>query len=71
MDLLENQDFYEALDQYYKLKSTYETNKDKDKLKIIKDVLLFISDVKVIFNPINKYGNIQYIGLTDISEKYN
>jgi hypothetical protein len=37
MDLLENQDFYEALDQYYKLKSTYETNKDKDKLKIIKD----------------------------------
>ena len=37
MDLLENQDFYEALDQYYKLKSNYETNIDKDKLKIIKD----------------------------------
>lgn len=44
---------------------------DKPKLDIIKDVLLFISDVKVIFNPINKYGNIQYIGITDIIEKYN
>jgi hypothetical protein len=44
---------------------------DNLKLNIIKDALLFISDVKVIFNPINKYGNIQYIGLTDIIEKYN
>ena len=43
---------------------------DESKIKLINDILLFISDAKVIFNPINKYGNIQYIGLTDIIEKY-
>lgn len=40
------------------------------KLTLIKDVLLFISNAKVIFNPLNKYGNVQYIGLTDIIETY-
>lgn len=44
---------------------------DESKIKLINDILLFTSNVKVIFNPINKYGNIQYIGLTDILEKYN
>ena len=37
METLENQEFYDALDQYYKLKTNYETNADKDKLKIIND----------------------------------
>ena len=37
METLENKDFYEALDQYYKLKTNYENNSEKDKLKIIKD----------------------------------
>jgi hypothetical protein len=44
---------------------------DKSKLELISDVLLLISDAKVILNPINKYGNIQYIGITNILEKYN
>jgi len=37
METLENKEFYEALDQYYKLKNNYETNFDKDKMKIIRD----------------------------------
>lgn len=37
MDTIENTDFYEALDQYYKLKSIYETSIQKDKTKIIKE----------------------------------
>ena len=44
---------------------------DKNKLELINDTLLLISDAKVILNPINKYGNIQYIGITNILEKYN
>lgn len=44
---------------------------DQNKLELISDVLLLISDAKVILNPINKYGNIQYIGITNILEKYN
>ena len=44
---------------------------DKNKLELINDALLLISDAKVILNPINKYGNIQYIGITNILEKYN
>ena len=37
MEYLENVEFYEALDQYYKLKSAYENNYEKDKIRIIKD----------------------------------
>lgn len=37
MDSIENADFYEALDNYYKLKSNYESNIQKDKTKIIKE----------------------------------
>ncbi len=44
---------------------------DKYKLDLINDVLLYLSDAKIILNPINKYGNIQYIGITKIKEKYN
>jgi hypothetical protein len=43
---------------------------EKDKLDLINDVLLFLTDAKTILNPINKYGNIQYIGITKIKEKY-
>jgi len=43
---------------------------DKNKLELINDVLLFLTDAKTILNPINKYGNIQYIGITKIKEKY-
>jgi hypothetical protein len=42
----------------------------KDKLNLINDVLLFLTDAKTILNPINKYGNIQYIGIKKIKEKY-
>jgi hypothetical protein len=44
---------------------------DKNKVELINDTLLFISECKVIFNPTNKYGNTQYIGITNILEKYN
>jgi len=37
MNNRENNDFLIALDEFYKLKSTYENNYDKDKIKIIKD----------------------------------
>jgi hypothetical protein len=37
MDYIENSEFYEALEQYYKLKSMYENNYEKDKIKIIRD----------------------------------
>lgn len=43
---------------------------DKNKLALINDSLLLTSDAKVILNPINKYGNTQYIGITNILEKY-
>ena len=42
----------------------------KDKLNLINNVLLFLTDAKTILNPINKYGNIQYIGIKKIKEKY-
>lgn len=37
MDSKENSEFYEALDNYYKLKSIYETSIQKDKIKIMKE----------------------------------
>lgn len=37
MDYIENTEFYEVLEQYYKLKSMYENNYEKDKIKIIRD----------------------------------
>jgi len=37
MDSIENADFYEALDNYYKLKSNYESSIQKEKTKIIKE----------------------------------
>lgn len=37
MDFIENSEFYDALDQYYKLKSIYEFSIQKDKTKIIKE----------------------------------
>ena len=43
---------------------------DKSKLELINDTLLYLTDSKTILNPINKYGNIQYIGITKIKEKY-
>ncbi len=43
---------------------------DKKKLDLINDVLLFLTESKTILNPINKYGNIQYIGITKIKEQY-
>ena len=43
---------------------------DTKKLELINDTLLFLTDVKTILNPINKYGNIQYIGITKIKEQY-
>ena len=44
---------------------------DKKSLELLSDLLLYLSDASVILNPINKYGNIQYIGITKIKEKYN
>jgi hypothetical protein len=43
---------------------------EKKYLELINDVLLYLTDSLVILNPINKYGNIQYIGITKIKEKY-
>ena len=39
-------------------------------LELINDVLLYLTDAIYILNPINKYNNIQYIGITHIIEKY-
>jgi hypothetical protein len=39
-------------------------------LNLINKVLLFLSDGLIILNPINKSGNIQFIGLINIKEKY-
>lgn len=43
---------------------------DNNLLEIIENVLNYLSESKIIFKPINSYGNIQYIGLTKIQEKY-
>jgi hypothetical protein len=43
---------------------------DKNMLKSINDLFLYLTDVIVILNPVNKYGNVQYIGITKILEKY-
>ena len=43
---------------------------DTTKFKLINKVLLFLSDSILILNPINKSGNIQFIALNNIIEKY-
>ena len=39
-------------------------------MELINDVLLYLTNTKHILNPINKYDNVQYIGITNINEKY-
>jgi hypothetical protein len=41
-----------------------------NKLKLIKDLLLYLTDNIYIFNPINSENNIQFILLKNIKEKY-
>jgi hypothetical protein len=43
---------------------------NNDLLETIENVLNYLSESKIIFKPVNSYGNIQYIGLTKIKEKY-
>jgi len=43
---------------------------DKNILENITNLFLYLTDAMVILNPINKFGNVQYIGITKILEKY-
>ena len=43
---------------------------NKNKLKLLSDVLLYVSDSTMILTSLNEFGNIQYIGITNILERY-
>jgi hypothetical protein len=43
---------------------------DMNKFKLIKKVLNFLSNSLFIITPLNKNGNIQFIGISNIIEKY-
>lgn len=44
--------------------------KDEEKLSWINDLLIYLSNDIYYFNPSNSEGNIQFIGLSKIIEKY-
>jgi hypothetical protein len=44
--------------------------KDKEKISWINDLLIYLSNDIYYFNPSNSEGNIQFIGLSKIMEKY-
>jgi hypothetical protein len=43
---------------------------DNGLLNVINDTLLYLTNSNYILKPINIYGNVQYIGVTKIIEKY-
>lgn len=43
---------------------------NKEYLIFINNILNFLNDGLHIFNPYNTYGNMQFIGMTNIIEKY-
>lgn len=44
--------------------------KDEEKLSWINDLLIYLSNDLYYFNPSNSQGNIQFIGLSKITQKY-
>lgn len=70
-DHLFESDSNEKSDFYYQL-LTQDTIlvKDEQKLLWINDLLIYLSDDVYYFNPLNSQGNIQFIGLSKITQKY-
>lgn len=70
-DHLFESDSNEKSDFYYQL-LTQDTIlvKDKEKLPWINDLLIYLSDDIYYFNPVNSQGNIQFLGLSKIIQKY-
>ena len=72
MDSIENADFYEALDNYYKLKSIYETSIQKDKTKIIKELNKSWREKRIEFKKLKpKCINCKRPVGTRFSQKYD
>jgi hypothetical protein len=55
---------------YYQLMTNDVLEINDKLLEKIEDLLLFLTDSKIIVKPLNSLGNIQFIGLTNIREKY-
>ena len=70
-DHLFESDSNEKSDFYYQL-LTQDTLllKNEEKLSWINDLLIYLSDDLYYFNPSNSEGNIQFIGLSKITQKY-
>ena len=70
-DHLFESDSNEKSDFYYQLLSQDTILvKDEEKLPWINDLLIYLSDDVYYFNPVNSQGNIQFIGLSKITQKY-
>ena len=68
--LFENNNNKDIMFIYQLLNNDIILLEDTTKFKLINKVLLFLSDSILILNPINKSGNIQFIALNNIIEKY-
>lgn len=70
-DHLFESDSNEKSDFYYQLLSQDTILvKDEEKLPWINELLIYLSDDVYYFNPVNSQGNIQFIGLSKIIQKY-
>lgn len=68
--IFENSDDNKILFMYQLLTNDVISITDKSLLETINDTLLYLTDANVILKPMNIYGNIQYIGITNVIEKY-
>lgn len=70
-DHLFESDSNEKSDFYYQLLTQdILLVKNEEKLSWINDLLIYLSDDLYYFNPSNSEGNIQFIGLSKITQKY-
>jgi len=58
------------LDFYYKLLTNNKIKIKPNDIKKINKLLMYLNDDMIIFNPINKYDIIQFIGINRIIENY-
>jgi hypothetical protein len=68
-NLFENDDNEEIMFLYQLLTENI-IKIDKLNIELINKTLAYLSNSILVLNPINKYNNIQFIGITKILEKY-
>jgi hypothetical protein len=68
--LFENDDNPDILFIYQLLTNDIILLPDMKKFDLINKTLNYLSDSIILFNPLNKIGNTQFIGLQNITEEY-